>query len=156
MIRAHPALPPRPAVSYKPPALTRPTIDLSVGPVKWADFDSRWNRFKVGINIPNSKATTTPQLHHRGPQQGSLQNHPEYKQPQRLGSPRPVEGVGGDSDGERDKTRQSTQRVSSAGRAILPFLGTCPRPHDRLQLHAGMRPRHPRGHRMGNKRLRRR
>ena len=57
-INAHPALLPCPAKLYKPQALTHLTIDLSVSLVEWADFEARWNRFKIGSNIPERDAAT--------------------------------------------------------------------------------------------------
>ena len=41
-----------------PPPLVRPTIDIGCSPAQWADFQTRWTRFRSGCNIPAAQLTT--------------------------------------------------------------------------------------------------
>ena len=41
--------------SCQPLPLERPTVDLGCSPTQWATFISRWERFKIGSNIPTAQ-----------------------------------------------------------------------------------------------------
>ena len=41
--------------SRKPPPLERPTVELGCSPSQWAIFILRWERFKIGSNIPSAQ-----------------------------------------------------------------------------------------------------
>ena len=40
------------------PPLVRPSIDIGCSPAQWADFLTRWTRFRSGCNIPTLQLTT--------------------------------------------------------------------------------------------------
>ena len=42
----------------RPPPLVRPTIDIGCSLAQWADFQTRWTRFRTGCNIPTAQLTT--------------------------------------------------------------------------------------------------
>ena len=42
----------------RPPPLIRPTIDIGCWPAQWANFQTRWTRFRSGCNIPAAQLTT--------------------------------------------------------------------------------------------------
>ena len=42
----------------RPPPLVRPSIDIGCSPAQWADFLTRWARFRSGCNIPAAQLTT--------------------------------------------------------------------------------------------------
>ena len=42
----------------KPPPLVRPSIDIGCSPAQWADFMTRWARFRNGYNIPAAQLMT--------------------------------------------------------------------------------------------------
>ena len=42
----------------RPPPLVRLTVDIGCSPAQWADFLTRWTRFRSGCNIPAAQLTT--------------------------------------------------------------------------------------------------
>ena len=42
----------------RPPTLVRPTSDIGCSPAQWANFLTRWTRFRSGCNIPAAQLTT--------------------------------------------------------------------------------------------------
>ena len=42
----------------RPPPLVRPTVDIGCSPAQWADFLTRWTRFRSGCNITATQLTT--------------------------------------------------------------------------------------------------
>ena len=55
---AHPGQLPAAQQLVRPPALSRPTVDIGCSPSQWADFLKQWEWFLRGSNIPPHQATT--------------------------------------------------------------------------------------------------
>ena len=55
---AHPAQIPRTrGPSVRPPALSRPSIDIGCTPAQWSEFLSQWSRFCIGCNVTDAQMT---------------------------------------------------------------------------------------------------